>query len=98
MSVQGWAGGLQQQQPGATDGCVPAADDDIHWRCWCCANTHHKPQNGEAAAIRKVKVLSWTGLVSFFFSCFKWFFNGSDYACGFSAWPTFGMAAMKYTW
>jgi hypothetical protein len=24
--------------------------------------------------------------------------TGADYACGFAAWPTFGMAAMKYTW
>lgn len=55
-------------------------------------------QSGEAAAIRKVKVLSWTGLCSFIFSTFKWFFNGSDYSCGFNTWPTFGMAALKYTW
>lgn len=62
---------------------------------------HQSPlplQNGEAAAIRKVKVLSWTGVGSFIFSTFKWFFQGRDYACGFAAWPTFGMAAMKYTW
>lgn len=56
------------------------------------------PQNGEAAAIRKVKVLTWTGLGSFIFSTFKWFFQGTDYACGFNTWPTFGMAALSYTW
>lgn len=65
-----------------------------------CAATNHLPcpQNGEAAAIRKVKVLCYTGVVSFFFSTFKWFFQGRNYSCGFSFWPTFGFAAMKYTW
>jgi hypothetical protein len=55
-------------------------------------------QNGASEAIRKVKLLSFTGLCSFAFSVFKWFFQGTDYACGFTAWPTFGFAAMKYTW
>ncbi|GBF88235.1 metal-nicotianamine transporter-like protein [Raphidocelis subcapitata] len=54
--------------------------------------------NGASEAIRKVKVLSFTGLCSFAFSVFKWFFQGTDYGCGFTAWPTFGFAAMKYTW
>lgn len=75
------------------------AVDELAWS----SNTACLPmplllQNGEAAAIRKVKVLSWTGVGSFIFSTFKWFFQGRDYACGFAAWPTFGMAAMKYTW
>jgi hypothetical protein len=45
----------------------------------------------------KVKLLGITGFFSFLFSMAKWFFQGTDYACGFSAWPTFGFAAMKYT-
>jgi uncharacterized oligopeptide transporter (OPT) family protein len=53
--------------------------------------------NGASAAIKKVKVLAWTGVCSFLFSLFKWFFQGSDYGCGFGAWPTFGLKAMKYT-
>jgi uncharacterized oligopeptide transporter (OPT) family protein len=55
-------------------------------------------QDGASEAIQKVKVLSYTGVVSFAFSVFKWFFQGTDYSCGFAAWPTFGFAAMKYTW
>lgn len=55
------------------------------------------PQAGAAAAIRKVKVLSYTGAASFAFSMAKWFVSGADYACGLGAWPTFGFAAMKYT-
>jgi hypothetical protein len=54
-------------------------------------------QNGAVEALRKVKVLAWTGLASFLFSAFKWIFNGSDYACGFGVWPSFGFAALKYT-
>jgi hypothetical protein len=54
-------------------------------------------QNGAVEALRKVKVLAWTGLASFLFSMFKWFFNGADYACGFGVWPSFGFAALKYT-
>ncbi|KAI8471372.1 MAG: OPT superfamily oligopeptide transporter [Monoraphidium minutum] len=53
--------------------------------------------SGEAAAMFKVKLLSFTGLLSFGFSMAKWFFQGTDYACGFTSWPTFGFAAMKYT-
>ncbi|WIA41031.1 hypothetical protein OEZ86_004669 [Tetradesmus obliquus] len=53
--------------------------------------------NGAAEALRKVKVLSYTGLASFLFSAFKWIFNGSDYACGFGVWPSFGFTALKYT-
>ena len=68
-------------------------------------NTHpqthphrHTLQNGASEAIRKVKVLSYTGLASLAFSAAKWFFQGADYGCGFTAWPTFGFAAMRYTW
>lgn len=43
-------------------------------------------------------MLSCVGVGSFAFSCFKWFFTGADYACGFGTWPTFGLAALKYTW
>lgn len=64
----------------------------------CVCYSHAMLQNGAVEAIRKVKVLAWTGLVSFIFSAFKWFFNGADYACGFGVWPTFGFAALKYTW
>lgn len=55
-------------------------------------------QDGAVEAMRKVRVLAYTGVCSFIFSLAKWFFQGSDYACGFGVWPTFGMAAMKYTW
>jgi hypothetical protein len=55
------------------------------------------PQNGAVEALRKVKVLAYTGFASFLFSAFKWVFNGSDYACGFGVWPSFGFAALKYT-
>jgi hypothetical protein len=54
-------------------------------------------QDGAVEALRKVKVLTYTGLASFLFSAFKWVFNGSDYACGFGVWPSFGFAALKYT-
>lgn len=43
-------------------------------------------------------MLATTGIASFAFSTAKWFFQGSDYGCGLGAWPTFGVAAMKYTW
>jgi hypothetical protein len=55
-------------------------------------------QKGEADALRKVRVLSWTGLGSFLFSTFKWILNGADYNCGFGAWPSFGFKAQEYTW
>jgi hypothetical protein len=56
------------------------------------------PQSGEAEAMRKVKILSWTGLASFLFSVIKWLLSGLDYGCGFGSWPAFGFKAMKYTW
>lgn len=48
--------------------------------------------------MRKVKVLSWTGVASFMFSVVKWVVNGTDYGCGFGAWPFFGFKALRYTW
>uniref|UniRef100_A0A383W0U8 Uncharacterized protein n=1 Tax=Tetradesmus obliquus TaxID=3088 RepID=A0A383W0U8_TETOB len=53
---------------------------------------------GEADALRKVRVLSWTGAGSFFFSVLKWLVNGSNYECGFGSWPSFGFKAQQYTW
>lgn len=55
-------------------------------------------QAGEAEAMRKVRVLSWTGVGSFLFSCFKWLVSGHDYGCGFGVWPSFGFKALEYTW
>lgn len=48
--------------------------------------------------MRKVRVLSWTGVGSFLFSCFKWLVSGHDYGCGFGVWPSFGFKALEYTW
>ncbi len=48
--------------------------------------------------MRKVKILSWTGLGSFLFSVVKWILSGTDYGCGFKVWPAFGFQALKYTW
>lgn len=55
-------------------------------------------QAGEAEALRKVKILSWTGVASFLFSVVKWILSGADYNCGFGSWPAFGFKAMRYTW
>ncbi|EIE18748.1 OPT superfamily oligopeptide transporter [Coccomyxa subellipsoidea C-169] len=60
----------------------------------------HTPK-GEAAAREQVKTLGYWGTTSFLFSFFKWFFGGSSTSgasCGFSSWPTFGMAALNYRW
>lgn len=54
-------------------------------------------QTGEASAMRKVRLLTWTGLGSLLFSFIKWLVSGSDYNCGFGVWPSFGFEALKYT-
>ncbi|KAF6265154.1 putative metal-nicotianamine transporter YSL6-like protein [Scenedesmus sp. NREL 46B-D3] len=56
-------------------------------------------QGGEAAAAaRKVRLLGLTALASFVFDAFKWIFQGPSYSCGFSTLPTFGRAALAWTW
>lgn len=55
-------------------------------------------QKGEADALRKVRLLSWTGISSFVFSAVKWVVSGEDYGCGFGVWPSFGFKALGYTW
>jgi hypothetical protein len=40
----------------------------------------------------------YTAAGSFSFSLFKWFFQGTDYSCGFGIFPTFGMKAMEAGW
>eukprot|EP00775_Hariotina_reticulata_P009952 gene9952-10107_t len=60
------------------------------------ASFHTK--SGEQEAMRKVRLLLYTGAASFVFSIFKWILMGTDYGCGFGTWPSFGMKALKYTW
>eukprot|EP00878_Enallax_costatus_P027358 GHUV01029438.1.p1 GENE.GHUV01029438.1~~GHUV01029438.1.p1 ORF type:complete len:402 (+),score=44.57 GHUV01029438.1:959-2164(+) len=57
----------------------------------------HTPA-GEASAMRKVRLLSYTGIGSLLFSFIKWLVWGSNYECGFGVWPTFGFKALEYTW
>ena len=61
------------------------------------ASGFHAPA-GAAAAMRKVRVLLVASAGSFAFSLFKWFYQGNDYGCGFSVFPTFGLAALRWTW
>ena len=55
-------------------------------------------QAGAAEALKKVKLMLYTAVGSFSFSLFKWFFQGTDYRCGFGIFPTFGMKAMVAGW
>ncbi|KAK6139111.1 hypothetical protein DH2020_027146 [Rehmannia glutinosa] len=54
-------------------------------------NSFHTPK-GAKLAKKQVWVLFKSFVGSFFWACFQWFFSAAD-GCGFSSFPTFGLAA-----
>ncbi|KAL6561190.1 putative metal-nicotianamine transporter ysl7 [Orobanche minor] len=56
-------------------------------------NSFHTPK-GAKLAKQQVWVLFKSFVVSFLWACFQWFFAAAD-GCGFSSFPTFGLAAFK---
>ncbi|KAL7132163.1 hypothetical protein ABFS83_12G053400 [Erythranthe nasuta] len=56
-------------------------------------NSFHTPK-GARLAKKQVWVLFKSFVGSFLWACFQWFFSAAD-GCGFSSFPTFGLAAYK---
>ncbi|CAA6667856.1 unnamed protein product [Spirodela intermedia] len=59
-------------------------------------NSFHTNTGAELAG-KQVHCLGKYLSISFFWSCFKWFFSGIGDSCGFDNFPTLGLAAYKNT-
>ncbi|XXG49826.1 hypothetical protein AAC387_Pa02g3891 [Persea americana] len=59
-------------------------------------NSFHT-NTGAELATKQVRSLGKYLSISFFWSCFKWFFSGVGDSCGFDNFPTLGLAAFKNT-
>ncbi|KAL1314606.1 hypothetical protein HN51_041421 [Arachis hypogaea] len=59
-------------------------------------NSFHTKTGAELAGNQVRKLGKYLGL-SFFWSCFKWFFSGIGDSCGFDNFPSFGLTLFKNT-
>ncbi|THU50494.1 hypothetical protein C4D60_Mb06t20810 [Musa balbisiana] len=59
-------------------------------------NSFHTNTGAELAE-KQVRCLGKYLSISFFWSCFKWFFSGVGDSCGFDNFPSLGLAAFKNT-
>ncbi|CAL9085068.1 unnamed protein product [Musa hybrid cultivar] len=59
-------------------------------------NSFHTTTGAELAG-KQVRCLGKYLSISFFWSCFKWFFSGVGDSCGFDNFPSLGLAAFKNT-